>query len=100
MTEQKIPLRSRSNVNEGNFYYFLFPPAICGLKNGLQLGNETIPKSGKNGHSTFCKVANKCKWSTIAHFGVGRTQIMVYWKCIDSTSSLDLRLKKDVSLEE
>lgn len=54
---KNIKLRSRSNVNKGNFYYFSFPAAIYGLKKKKpSAGNETIPKSGKNGHSTFCKV--------------------------------------------
>ena len=58
---KNLKFRSRSNVNKGNFYYFSFPPAIYGLKKkNLQRGNETIPKSGKNGHSTFCRVVNKC----------------------------------------
>ena len=76
---KNLKLRSRSNVNKGNFYYFSFPPAIYGLKKKTFSGEmRRFPKAIKMAIRHFAK----CKWSTIAHFWLGRTQIMVCWKCI------------------
>ena len=43
---------------------------------------ETLQFSGNKIHCSPRDQTLSIIWSTIAHFGLGRTQIMVYWKCI------------------